>query len=314
MTDHAERPRPLPAHPRRRRPRRTADRDPLRDPARRHAPDLHARHPARPRRQHDQPGSPPAPTCTSACCSAAAAPAAATPASAPTSRSSRSTAPTPLERLAQYRCPPTMVIASGGTPGHAHAYWQLQQPVEPRRARASQPATRDPPRRRPRLRRRRPHPQTANLVEQETHPADPRRAARAPTRPAATRSPSSPPASPTPPRHRGPPSAGHARADQRARPAAARDPRRHLRAGAHRPPAQPRRQNPSAPSTTTTTPASSSTTTTGTATEPAAPAAPSTTSARFSTASAPAAADFLELRQRLADRAVAAQVRFQFER
>jgi hypothetical protein len=35
-----------------------------------------------------------------------------------------------FERLAQYRCPPSMVIASGGAPGHAHAYWQLQQPVE----------------------------------------------------------------------------------------------------------------------------------------------------------------------------------------
>ena len=35
-----------------------------------------------------------------------------------------------LERLAQYRCPPSMVIASAGAPGHAHAYWQLQQPVE----------------------------------------------------------------------------------------------------------------------------------------------------------------------------------------
>jgi RepB DNA-primase from phage plasmid/CHC2 zinc finger len=35
-----------------------------------------------------------------------------------------------LERLAQYRYPPSMVIASAGAPGHAHAYWQLQQPVE----------------------------------------------------------------------------------------------------------------------------------------------------------------------------------------
>ena len=60
--------------------------------------------------------------------------------------------------------------ASGGTAGHAHAYWQLQQPVEPRRARASQPPTRDPPRRRPRLRRRRPHPETANLVESGSAP------------------------------------------------------------------------------------------------------------------------------------------------
>ena len=38
--------------------------------------------------------------------------------------------PDALERLEQYRCPPSLVIASGGSPGHAHAYWQLQQPVD----------------------------------------------------------------------------------------------------------------------------------------------------------------------------------------
>ena len=37
--------------------------------------------------------------------------------------------PDAADRLAQHRCPPTMVISSGGTAGHAHAYWQLQQPV-----------------------------------------------------------------------------------------------------------------------------------------------------------------------------------------
>ena len=38
--------------------------------------------------------------------------------------------PDALQRLECYRCPPSLVIASGGTPGHAHAYWQLQQPVD----------------------------------------------------------------------------------------------------------------------------------------------------------------------------------------
>jgi len=34
-----------------------------------------------------------------------------------------------LKQLEQYRCPPSLVIASG-TPGHAHAYWQLQDPID----------------------------------------------------------------------------------------------------------------------------------------------------------------------------------------
>ena len=38
--------------------------------------------------------------------------------------------PDALERLERYRCPPSLVIASGGSPGHAHAYWQLRQPVD----------------------------------------------------------------------------------------------------------------------------------------------------------------------------------------
>jgi hypothetical protein len=37
--------------------------------------------------------------------------------------------PDGLQQLQQYRCPPSIVIASGGSPGHAHAYWQLRQPV-----------------------------------------------------------------------------------------------------------------------------------------------------------------------------------------
>jgi hypothetical protein len=38
--------------------------------------------------------------------------------------------PDGADRLARYRCPPTMIIASGGSPGHAHAYWQLDQPAD----------------------------------------------------------------------------------------------------------------------------------------------------------------------------------------
>jgi hypothetical protein len=38
--------------------------------------------------------------------------------------------PDALQRLERYRYPPSMVIASGGTPGHAHAYWQLREPVD----------------------------------------------------------------------------------------------------------------------------------------------------------------------------------------
>jgi hypothetical protein len=36
--------------------------------------------------------------------------------------------PDALEQLERYRCPPSALVASG-SPGHAHAYWQLQQPV-----------------------------------------------------------------------------------------------------------------------------------------------------------------------------------------
>jgi hypothetical protein len=38
--------------------------------------------------------------------------------------------PDGLQRLQHFRCPPSIVIASGGSPGHAHAYWQLAQPVD----------------------------------------------------------------------------------------------------------------------------------------------------------------------------------------
>ena len=125
-----QRPRPLPADPRRRRPRpdgssRSAPRPRTAGCARPSCPPPDQTSP--PERS---PHSPPPPTCTSASCFAAAAPAAATPASAHTSRSSRSTRPDALKRLDQYRCPPTIVIASGGSPGHAHAYWQLLPPVE----------------------------------------------------------------------------------------------------------------------------------------------------------------------------------------
>jgi hypothetical protein len=37
--------------------------------------------------------------------------------------------PDGAERVARYRCQPTMIISSGGSPGHAHAYWQLHEPV-----------------------------------------------------------------------------------------------------------------------------------------------------------------------------------------
>jgi len=37
--------------------------------------------------------------------------------------------PDAAERLAQHQCPPTMIIGSGGSPGHAHAYWQLHEPI-----------------------------------------------------------------------------------------------------------------------------------------------------------------------------------------
>jgi len=38
--------------------------------------------------------------------------------------------PDGADRLARYRCPPTMIIASGGSPGHAHAYWRLHKPAD----------------------------------------------------------------------------------------------------------------------------------------------------------------------------------------
>lgn len=37
--------------------------------------------------------------------------------------------PDARQRLESFRCPPTAVVASG-SPGHAHAYWQLQEPVD----------------------------------------------------------------------------------------------------------------------------------------------------------------------------------------
>ena len=37
--------------------------------------------------------------------------------------------PDGAQRLTRYRCPPTMIVASGGSPGHAHAYWQLHEPI-----------------------------------------------------------------------------------------------------------------------------------------------------------------------------------------
>jgi hypothetical protein len=37
--------------------------------------------------------------------------------------------PDGTQRLSGYHCPPTMIVASGGSPGHAHAYWQLYEPI-----------------------------------------------------------------------------------------------------------------------------------------------------------------------------------------
>ena len=37
--------------------------------------------------------------------------------------------PDALARLAQHHCPPSIIVASG-TPGHAHAYWQLHHPID----------------------------------------------------------------------------------------------------------------------------------------------------------------------------------------
>jgi hypothetical protein len=37
--------------------------------------------------------------------------------------------PDAVERLTQHHCPPTMIIGSGGSIGHAHAYWQLHQSI-----------------------------------------------------------------------------------------------------------------------------------------------------------------------------------------
>ena len=48
-----------------------------------------------------------------------------------------------MQRLEHYRCPPSVVIASGGSPGHAHAYWQLQQPVDLDELERRQPPARD---------------------------------------------------------------------------------------------------------------------------------------------------------------------------
>ena len=197
--------------------------------------------------------------------------------------------PDGAQRLARYRCPPTMIVASGGSPGHAHAYWQLHEPVglddlETANRRlairlggdlASVDAARilRPP---------------TSWNWKRTPPTQ-RRAARAPRPTAATPSPSSPPASPTPPPSRDP------------RPRRLAQPPAISTGSCSRSPPPPTCQrspaaSPTEPakstarSTMTATPASSSTNTTGTAMEPAAPAAPSTTSARSSTACAPAAA------------------------
>ncbi len=196
--------------------------------------------------------------------------------------------PDAAERLAQHRCPPTMVISSGGTAGHAHAYWQLQQPVgldelEQANRRlairlggdlASVDAARIL---RPPTSRNWKHTPPTQRRATRAPPGPPLHAHRAhcwPRRPLPE----------TAIRH-STGSHGH----QRSRPPTAErfPPPSTCRPSPGGSPTAPAKFD--APSTTTTAPVSSSTSTTGTATEPAAPAAPSTTSARLSTASARAA-------------------------
>ena len=151
--------------------------------------------------------------------------------------------PDALERLAHHRCPPTVVVASGRSRDTLHAYWQLHQPVDLDELEHANRRLAIQPRRRPRLHRRRPHPQAADLPELQTHPADARRAARPhPARRYQLDELTAGLTDPSPPRRR--PRRRQPRREQRARPAAARDPGRHLRASAHRPPAEPRRQDP----------------------------------------------------------------------
>jgi len=37
--------------------------------------------------------------------------------------------PDALDRLERFAHPPSLIVTSGGSPGHAHAYWQLDRPV-----------------------------------------------------------------------------------------------------------------------------------------------------------------------------------------
>lgn len=38
--------------------------------------------------------------------------------------------PDALDRLDRFAHPPSLIVTSGGSPGHAHAYWQLDRPVQ----------------------------------------------------------------------------------------------------------------------------------------------------------------------------------------
>ena len=151
--------------------------------------------------------------------------------------------PDALQRLDRYRCPPSIVISSGGTPGHAHAYWQLHQPVEHdeledanRRlairlggdlasidaARILRPPTS--------MNWKRTPPTPVQLLVLE-----PDRRYQLAELTAGLDGPSPRPRSTASPQPR---------RDHRTRPTAPRDPRRHLPTSTHRPTAQPRRQNP----------------------------------------------------------------------
>ncbi len=233
------------------------------------------------------PGSPPAPTSTSASCCATAAPAVATPASARTSRSSRSTHPTACSGCSATAAPESRDRLRGFSRS-CPCLLAAAAVRRPRRARAGQPAAGDPPRWRPRLRRCRPDPPAADVVESKADSANARGAARPAARPPlpalrAHRRPHRPsPSSPADGLRRAGPRPAiwtGSCSPSRPRPTCRRSPAASPTAPARSP----------ARGTTTTRPVCNSTTTVGTASEPVAPAAPSMTSGRSSTASTPKA-------------------------
>ena len=243
MTGNASDLRPLPANPRRRQPRRTADRDPLRDRSTAEC--------ARPSRR------PPAPT-------------------SPHGRSPRSPRSTDvyvgvllrrrraggrdacershlafveIDRSRRARsgssgtaAQPTMMIASGGTPDTPTPTGSCSSPStstsssKPTADSRTTSAATSPPSTPPASSGRRP-PGTGK----RTPPTPVELLVLQPARRYQLDELTAGLTDPSPPRRST--STAQPRRDQRSRPAAARDSRRHLRASAHRPPAQPRRQN-----------------------------------------------------------------------